>query len=454
MNFAKLDLDERHNNDGTAAADAGHHRHEHHSSNNSSCSSSDSIQGDSTPSPVRKPSLATQSSSIGFGVVHLPFTSSVTDAQTKQSVSASNATAAAVRAVCDAMERKEAANWAYCKTSLYVHLKIGVPPKKENGTEPMVVDQATVHSTLTRVHSNWHVLAIDIVVGGLLTNDGKTCTAVACLSLGQNFQEGNKNNGANNTTNSRSEWNQQVVPGQPHTTHTKRMAPTKSTSMESIASISAVATHKQQQPHEQLQATFQAPEQQRALQSRRTPKTKHNPHDYNDFSNELPCSPDYQHLATNLRNSQTPFPLKLHEMLHRIHLDGLDHIVGWLPHGRAFRIHDQDEFATRILPHYWSPLHPKKTSFLRQLNLYGFRRISKGGPDQGSYFHECFLLGMKFLTRRIHRNRVNGNGRSVNNPEHEPNFANFPQCPTPYLTTVWKEMEQVPSATDAANKMD
>lgn len=81
-----------------------------------------------------------------------------------------------------------------------------------------------------------------------------------------------------------------------------------------------------------------------------------------------------------------------------------------------------------ILPKYF--VMRKKSSFLRQLNLYGFNRLSGVGPDQGSYYHEKFLRGMKFLCRRIHRQKVNGNGiRAAGNPDAEPNLAQYPICP-------------------------
>ena len=72
----------------------------------------------------------------------------------------------------------------------------------------------------------------------------------------------------------------------------------------------------------------------------------------------------------------------------------------------------------------------KKSSFLRQLNLYGFNRLSGQGPDQGSYYHEKFLRNLKFLCRRMKRNKVNGNRiRAAGNPDEEPVLANYPRCP-------------------------
>jgi hypothetical protein len=101
---------------------------------------------------------------------------------------------------------------------------------------------------------------------------------------------------------------------------------------------------------------------------------------------------------------------------------------------RSFKIHKQKEFAEIILPRYF--IMTKKSSFLRQLNLYSFNRFS-AGPDQGSYYHEKFLRGMKFLCRRMSRQKVNGNRiRSAGNPDEEPKMALYPVCPPPSLVVT------------------
>ena len=77
---------------------------------------------------------------------------------------------------------------------------------------------------------------------------------------------------------------------------------------------------------------------------------------------------------------------------------------------------------------------------LPQLNLYGFNRLSQVGDDQGSYYHEKFLRGMKFLSRRMHRQKVNGNGiRAAGNPDEEPNLFRFPTCPPVPIQNMIRE---------------
>lgn len=107
-------------------------------------------------------------------------------------------------------------------------------------------------------------------------------------------------------------------------------------------------------------------------------------HQYRDHS-QAEVAPEEMFLVRSQGSStKTPnaaFPLKLHETLTQIENDGFSHIIGWLPHGRSFKIFEQKEFVDVVLPKYF--VMTKKSSFLRQLNLYGFNRLSGIGPDQG-----------------------------------------------------------------------
>ena len=60
-------------------------------------------------------------------------------------------------------------------------------------------------------------------------------------------------------------------------------------------------------------------------------------------------------------------------------------VIVWLPHGRAWKIINQDKFETGLLGKYFE--HGNMSSFMRQVNGWDFRRVVKG-VDEQSYYHE------------------------------------------------------------------
>lgn len=90
------------------------------------------------------------------------------------------------------------------------------------------------------------------------------------------------------------------------------------------------------------------------------------------------------------------FPTKLYDLI----THGDSSIIRWEDHGRAFRIVNNSRFSEEILPKCFR--HSKLASFQRQLNLYGFRRITKG-EDQGAYYHPKFQRGKEQLAKELRR---------------------------------------------------
>mmetsp|Transcript_19479 Transcript_19479/g.44192 ORF Transcript_19479/g.44192 Transcript_19479/m.44192 type:complete len:488 (+) Transcript_19479:272-1735(+) len=106
--------------------------------------------------------------------------------------------------------------------------------------------------------------------------------------------------------------------------------------------------------------------------------------------------PDGNFPRTGRRGAPQVFPRKLFEILDT----ESDSAVGWNAEGTAFEILDMAEFTSRTLLQHFR--HQKYSSFQRQLNLYGFRKVAKG-PDCGAYAHESFLRDRPEVLENVRR---------------------------------------------------
>eukprot|EP00977_Amphora_coffeiformis_P013750 scaffold3667_cov180-Amphora_coffeaeformis.AAC.11 len=143
-------------------------------------------------------------------------------------------------------------------------------------------------------------------------------------------------------------------------------------------------------------------------------------HNYHDYANVTREEAEAVPKKRRRGGVTIPFPTKLMETLEKIEADGCGHIISWQPHGRCFVIHKQRLFADQILPEYFG--QTKLTSFQRQLNLYGFNRITRGLDAEG-YYHELFLCGKPYLCENMVRQRIKGTKiKGIANPNDEPDF--------------------------------
>uniref|UniRef100_A0A1B6IIZ7 HSF-type DNA-binding domain-containing protein n=1 Tax=Homalodisca liturata TaxID=320908 RepID=A0A1B6IIZ7_9HEMI len=84
-------------------------------------------------------------------------------------------------------------------------------------------------------------------------------------------------------------------------------------------------------------------------------------------------------------------------------------LISWDSDGLSFVIKDDNRFARELLPMYYK--HNNWSSFVRQLNMYGFHKITS--PDSGSmkveppdeikFSHPCFVRGHSYLLDNIKR---------------------------------------------------
>lgn len=133
----------------------------------------------------------------------------------------------------------------------------------------------------------------------------------------------------------------------------------------------------------------------------------------NGFSSQAPLQPVsyFQTTTSNMEASTStgsgvsniPFPVKLRAMLEESEAKGLSHIVSWEMEGTAFRVHDPEEFVKQIMGQWFN--QTKYKSFQRQLNLYGFNRVSRG-PQKGCYIHEKFHRDQPEWAESICRKKV------------------------------------------------
>ncbi|XP_059671454.1 heat shock factor protein 1 isoform X1 [Gavia stellata] len=86
-----------------------------------------------------------------------------------------------------------------------------------------------------------------------------------------------------------------------------------------------------------------------------------------------------------------------------------DSLICWSPSGNSFHVFDQGQFAKEVLPKYFK--HNNMASFVRQLNMYGFRKvvhIEQGGlvkpeKDDTEFQHPYFIRGQEHLLENIKR---------------------------------------------------
>jgi len=130
--------------------------------------------------------------------------------------------------------------------------------------------------------------------------------------------------------------------------------------------------------------------------------------------------------STSQRSSKSEFPIKLYAMLELAdNIPEFAKAVTWLPHGRAFRVLDQDTFMKDVVPVFFN--QTKIRSFNRQLHMWGFHRIGRG--NEKAWYNENFLRGMPESMELLVRTKIKGNTDDSSDDIRAPNFYEMSPLP-------------------------
>ncbi|KXS95794.1 hypothetical protein AC578_6444 [Pseudocercospora eumusae] len=144
---------------------------------------------------------------------------------------------------------------------------------------------------------------------------------------------------------------------------------------------------------------------------------------------------------------QTAFIHKLYNMLED---QSIQHLISWSQTNESFVMSPSSEFS-KVLAQYFK--HTNISSFVRQLNMYGFHKVSDvfhtGSPDSPLWefkhgagnFKRGDLVGLREIKRRASRHAL----------IHRDSFSNAPKMPTPQPPGT--PLEQMPDPVEARLQM-
>ncbi|GER33702.1 heat stress transcription factor A3 [Striga asiatica] len=97
---------------------------------------------------------------------------------------------------------------------------------------------------------------------------------------------------------------------------------------------------------------------------------------------------------------ETPVPPFLSKTFDLVEDPSLDAVISWGTKGESFVVWDPLEFARTVLPRNFK--HNNFSSFVRQLNTYGFRKVD---TDKWEFANEGFRKGQKQMLKHIQRRK-------------------------------------------------
>ncbi|XP_064215451.1 heat shock factor protein isoform X2 [Tribolium castaneum] len=127
-----------------------------------------------------------------------------------------------------------------------------------------------------------------------------------------------------------------------------------------------------------------------------------------------------QPLGENAANT----PAFLGKLWKMVNDPSTDHLICWSPSGTSFVIPNQAQFWYELLPLYYK--HNNMSSFVRQLNMYGFHKMSTvengtmdSDKDEIQFSHPYFLKDQPELLRNIKRKATTSKTSNENNNKHD-----------------------------------
>jgi len=130
----------------------------------------------------------------------------------------------------------------------------------------------------------------------------------------------------------------------------------------------------------------------------------------------------HKHSISIKMKNNSEVPIFLRKTYHMI--DTCDPtIASWSEDGETFIVKQPDTFSSKIIPQFFK--HSKFSSFVRQLNFYGFRKIKfsdsikideqleRETKDYWRFRHECFRQGREDLLTGIKRSNSNQNEKAT-----------------------------------------